>query len=54
MVFKVKYVNNAFPNHRASVGLFDGNGLGKRGCPAVLGFHARFNETKSAVKGAIP
>jgi hypothetical protein len=31
-------VNNALPNHRASVRLFEGYGLGKRGCAAVLGF----------------
>jgi hypothetical protein len=33
-----EYVNDALPNHRSSVRLFDRNGLGKRGRTAVLGF----------------
>jgi hypothetical protein len=38
MTFQIEYVNDTFPNHRASVCLFDGYELGKRGCAAVLRF----------------
>jgi hypothetical protein len=38
MAFQIEYVDNAFPRHRASVRLFDGYGLGKRGRTAMLGF----------------
>ena len=38
MPLQIEYVNDAFPNHRASVCFFDGNGLRKRGRSTVLGF----------------
>jgi hypothetical protein len=38
MAGQVEYVNDALPNHRTSMRLFDGDGLSKRGRAAVLGF----------------
>ena len=36
MALQIEYVNDALPNHRARVRLFDRNGLSKRGRAAVL------------------
>jgi hypothetical protein len=38
MAFQIEYMNDAFPNHRARMRLFDRDGLGKRGHATVLGF----------------
>jgi hypothetical protein len=42
MALQIEYVDDALPYHRASVRLFDGDGLGKRGRTAVLGFDGIF------------
>jgi hypothetical protein len=36
MAFQIEYVNDALPNRRASMRLFDGDRLGERGRAAVL------------------